>query len=496
MNSKSENSYTGILKGISFFGSVQVLQTIINIVRGKFIAALLGPSGMGIAALFNSSAMTLQRLSSLGLNLAIVKEIAGNSDSEQEQRHVIAIAGTLVKITAMLGALICILFSGKLSMVTFGNAEMRWQFMLLGVSVGLTIAYSGKLSVLQGLHEVKKISRASLVGAIAGLMGGVPLYYFFGTKGIVPAMIITAGAMYLFYSIVLKKTFPKPQFRLFKSLENVETRNLAKKLVITGMILMSNDLIYSLVQYLINVYVRSTASTDIVGYYQAAGSITAQYSGIIFAVMAMDYFPRLSKAASDNGRMNQVVNRQICVTGLIAAPASALLILTSPLAIRVLLSPDFLPVTELMRWMGLGIMVRAMMVPLGYITFAKGNRQLFFWMEGVGCNILTLFLSCVFFHFFGINGLGYAMVTDNMLCLILYYAVNRHLYSFSFVRDSGRILVYAFIITGATFSASFLSVSVYSYILMSIFTVCGVIISVILMKKLLKNDRTESVTES
>lgn len=493
MKAKSENSYDSILKGISFFGSVQVLQTIINIVRGKFIAALLGPSGMGIAALFNSSAMTLQRFSSLGLNLAIVKEIAGSSDAEETQKQVITIAGSLVKATALLGALVCILFSRRLSIITFGDVEMNWQFMLLGISVGITIAYNGKLSVLQGLHEVKKISRASLVGALAGLSAGVPLYYIFGTKGIVPAMIITAGAMYIFYSVVLKKTLHASSTPFFKTLISVENRFLIKSLVITGIILMSNDLIYSLVQYLINVYVRSSASTDIVGYYQAAASITAQYSGIIFAVMAMDYFPRLSKAASDNNRMNQIVNRQICVTGLIAAPAAALLILTSPLAIRVLLSPEFLPVTELMRWMGLGIMVRAMMVPLGYISFAKGNRRLFFWMEGVGCNLLTLFLSCLLFHWFGINGLGYALVADNLLCLILYYVVNRHLYSFSFVRDSGWILIYAFVITLATFSASFLTESILSYVLMSAFTLCGTGGSLILIKKLLKNEHSENI---
>ena len=38
-----ENSYRSIMRGMSAFGSVQVLQIVINVVRGKFVALLLGP---------------------------------------------------------------------------------------------------------------------------------------------------------------------------------------------------------------------------------------------------------------------------------------------------------------------------------------------------------------------------------------------------------------------------------------------------------------------
>ena len=104
-----------------------------------------------------------------------------------------------------------------------------------------------------------------------------------------------------------------------------------------GMLLMSNDLLQSLSQYLINIYINSTGSTDAVGLYQAANSVTAQYAGIVFAVMAMDYFPRLSKSVGDNDEMRDVVNRQFIVTALIIGPSSGLLIISSPFIIRVVL---------------------------------------------------------------------------------------------------------------------------------------------------------------
>lgn len=209
---------------------------------------------------------------------------------------------------------------------------------------------------------------------MTGLVAGVPLYYLFGTRGIVPAMIILAATLFIFYRRVLTR----PQYSMEREpFSWSRHRPIIKRLLLMGMLLMSNDLLQSLSQYLINIYINSTGSTDAVGLYQAANSVTAQYAGIVFAVMAMDYFPRLSKSVGDNDEMRDVVNRQFIVTALIIGPSSGLLIISSPFLIRVLLSPEFLPVTELMRWMGLGIMFRALMTPLGYISFAKGNKKLF-----------------------------------------------------------------------------------------------------------------------
>ncbi len=75
---KDENSYRSILKGTSVFGGVQVFQILINMVRGKFVALFLGPDGMGVSALLTSATGTVQQFGSLGLNLAIVKEVAAN----------------------------------------------------------------------------------------------------------------------------------------------------------------------------------------------------------------------------------------------------------------------------------------------------------------------------------------------------------------------------------------------------------------------------------
>lgn len=481
----SENSYKNILKGTSMFGGVQVFQILINWVRGKCVAILLGPDGMGMASLFTSSSNTIQKFASLGLNLSIVREMADNSRDKESASRFIGLSLKILAATSILGALICILFAKPLSRLTFGSPDMSWQFMLLGIAVAFGIAGTGILSILQGLHEVKRLSKASIVGALTGLFIGVPLYYFYGNSGIVPAMVALSIAMFIFYLISLRKSIDYTPLKSFTR-EHFPT---IKRMIGMGVILMASDLIGTSITYGINIFIRTLASDIEVGLYQAANSATAQYSGMVFTAMAMDYFPRLTKASNDNTLMHSIVNRQTEIVALIIAPAACLLIITAPLVIQVLFTKEFDPILPLMRWMGLGITLRALMMPMGYITFAKDNKKAFFALEGLFGNILTLVLSCIGFYFFGLIGLGYAFLADNAICLIVYYIVNHRLYDYKFSEEALKGMAYAIIISTSCFLCSLLHDTLFSYSLMAIACTIATVWGIVnLRTKLKKTD--------
>lgn len=423
------NSYRSILKGTSLLGGVQVFQILVNLVRGKFVAMFLGPEGMGAAAMFNSAHNTIMRFSSLGMNLAFVKEMAAHSGDETHLSAVRHVAGMILRVTASLGALACLLLSPWLSMVSFGSTEYSWQFMLLAVAIFFSVGADGKSAMLQGLHKVRVLSLTSLIGALCGLLVGVPLYYFFGEKGIVPAMVVLFICTYSFFSYGLRKALPAPRGMRFNRRLHWP---MIRRMLASGIVLLASSLINTLFTYLVNIFIRSHGNLDDVGLFNAANGVTLQYAGVVFAAMAMDYFPRLSAAsgAGDEGKMWRIVCRQMEIVALIATPMSILLIATAPFVIRLLLTPEFLPTTQLMRWFGASILLKAISYPLGYIAFAKDNRRLFFWMEAVGCNLLYLCLSLIFYNSWGLMGLGYAAVVENACVIVLYMTVNRSAYGF------------------------------------------------------------------
>lgn len=459
------DSYKSIVKGFSFFGGAQILNVIINLVRGKFVAVILGPDGMGISSLFNSASNSIQRIASLGLNQSIVRDVADDNIEGEKKNNLIKSSIWLSYATALLGFLVCVIFSGPLSKLSFGTSDYAWQFVLLGVGVGFGIAANAKLAILQGLHEVKKISYASIVGGLTGLFIGIPLYYIFGNLGIVPAIVAIFISLYIFYSVTLAKSH---KFIASNDLSVKEFLPVAKKLLLLGIVLMAGDVIANLVTYLINLFVRAYGSIDDVGLYQAAHSLTYQYSGVIFTAMSMDYFPRLSRIASDNRLLKETVNRQSEIVAWLIAPAMTILIITTPILIKLLLAESFNAISPLMRWMGLGMLFRAFSFPMAYITFAKGNKRVFLILEGIFANFLTLIAACVCFKIFGLIGLGYALVIDNALCLIIYFIVNNRLYNYNFSKSVVINFGIGICLVGTCFGVSLISSPIISYSLMGL----------------------------
>ena len=316
------------------------------------------------------------------------------------------------------------------------------------------------------------------MGGLTGLCVGIPLYYLFNDKGIVPAIVAIFLSLYIFYSISLRKSY---RFQ-FPSQKWGDYWPIAKNLLVLGIVLMSGDVIANLVTYLINLFVRMHGSIDDVGLYQAANSVTNQFSGVIFSALAMDYFPRLSKIAKDNEKLKNTVNQQSEIVSWLISPAMAILILSTPLLIKVLLSESFHSITPLMRWMGLGMLLRAFSFPMAYITFAKGNKKVFFILEGIVANSMTLVISCLFFYWFGLIGLGYALVADNGACMLLYYFVNRRLYGYNFSKASLGNYFLGGILVGSCFVFSFFTSSALSYSLMGVVTGIAIIWSFIMLK--------------
>lgn len=441
-----ENNYKTILRRISSFGGVQVFNVIINLIRGKFVALLLGPEGMGISSLFTSSTNTLQQLSGLGLNLAIVKEVAAKKSDEEQAHKIINLSLRLIIFTALLGCAACVILSPLLSKWSFGNYDYTLSFIVLGAGVGLSVAGAGYLSLLQGLGEVKRLAKASIVGGLTGLLGGVPMYYFWGDRGIVPAIILLALTTFLFYFYSFRSSFSLNKIKFSLS----EHSPAIKRMISLGLILMVGGLVGTFSNYIINIFVRTFGSVDNVGLFQAANSITNQYVGIIFSALALDYFPRLSAITGSIPKMREVVNRQAEIVIVIMTPLIILLLLTTPWLIQILLSETFLVVSPLVKWLALGVLLQGITFPLGYLFIANENRKVYFWMEVVWSNILWIACSFIFYYYFNLIGLGISLVVRTGIDIIVSYCVCNKFYGFVYYPRTLVILLMCLIMgTGA-----------------------------------------------
>ena len=474
----AHSDYRSIMKRISAFGGVQVFSILINLVRGKFVAILLGPEGMGLSSMLTSSTNTIQQFAGLGLNLAMVKEVASRKEIGGDIHPLLAVAVRLIFLTAILGSLVCLILSPMLSYWSFGNYGYSVGFALLSLGVGLGVAGAGYLSLLQGLGEVKRLSWSSVVGALAGLLFGIPLYYFWGLDGIVPALLIFAGAVFLFYFITFNRCVSIGKIKV----DWGESKPLVKKLFSLGLVLMVGSLAGTLTNYVINIFIRSVGSLDDVGLFQAANSLTNQYAGIVFSSLALDYFPRLSAVADDGDELRKVVNRQMEIVVLIVTPIILALMLTAPVLIRLLLSDEFLSVAPLMRWLGFGVLLQSVTFSMGYIFIAKDNKKIYFWMEVVMSNVLWILCSLFFYYFYGLIGLGISLVARTLIDIVVSYIVCRRFYAYRVNPRVVKILAVSLLLGTVGFIVSLLP-DIWVYIGLSAILAVSLLFSSLILRR-------------
>ncbi len=478
---KESNNYSSILKGTALFGGVQVFNILINLIRGKLVALLLGPEGMGISSLLTSSMNTIQQFTGLGLNMSSIQEISRAYEQNDHNKiaYVVYILRKLLYITATLGSLLSIILCSYLSEWTFGNSDYKWYFVILSIVIFFTTISNGELSILQGIHAVKKLAFTSIIGSLTGLIIGVPLYYYLGYNGIVPAMIALSLTTFTFYRYHTYK-----MIKVSNIIFQWKTASpLARKMISLGVLLMISSLIGTLVNYIVNAFISRTGSLEDVGLFQAANSITNQYIGLVFTAMAMDFYPRLSAISSDNIKVRELVNQQIEVVILIVFPLAILLIITAPLLIRILLTKDFISLIPVIRWMGLGIVFKAFAFPMGYIAFAKGDKKTFFLLEGIAGNLLMLVTNILFYMWGGVYGLGISFVVLYLSFIFIYSIITKQLYNFSLNVATKKIFIRNFILLISIFIISFFKLNI---ILYSVMILIFLIVSVLCLHDLNK----------
>jgi O-antigen/teichoic acid export membrane protein len=435
--SKDQNSYRQIMKGTSIFGGVQVFKIIVAIVRSKIIAILLGPAGMGIEGLLTAATGMVGSLSNFGLGVSAVRDVAAANESGNNERifKTVAVFRKLVWITGFVGAIITFILAPYLSQLTFGNSEYTYGFMWLSLTLLFNQLASGQNVLLQGMRKLQFLAKANLAGSIIGLFISLPLYYYFGINGIVPALIISSVssfflAWYYANKVIIVKIKVSPKEALIGG----------KEMLKMGFMLSLSSLITLGASYLIRIYISNIGGMDEVGLYNAGFAIIFSYTGLVFTAMATDYFPKLSGIAHENSKAIQLVNQQAEIGVLILAPILTIFLIFINWIVILLYSAKFIPVNEMIHWAALAMYFKVASWAIAFILLAKGESKLFFWNELV-VNFYMLALNLLGYYLKGLDGLGISFLITYVLYLLQVYYLVKHKYQFRFTSNFYKIFV-------------------------------------------------------
>ena len=431
---ETSNSYSHILKYTSIFGGVQGLVILIGMVRNKLIALLLGPQGMGLMALFNSTVRLISDTTGLGLGMSAVRELSRLYDEEhhEELKSRIELIRSWSLITACLGFVLCVVLSPLINHYTFSWGNHTLHFMLLAPIIALTALSAGELSILKATRKLRRLAEISIYGVLCALATSVPLYYIFGESAIVPSLIIIALSQFI---ITITYSFHYYPYRVhFDS----DTFSEAKPMLRLGISFLGAGIMGSGSDFIVRSFLNYEGSLDDVGLYNAGYMITMTYAGVIFSAMETDYFPRLSSVNNNVEECNLLVNRQLEVSLLLISPLLILLMSILPIALPLLYSDAFLAVLPMVKVAIFAMFMRSLELPVAYITLSRGDSKAFFLLETT-YYLLFIMMFWLGYKYAYLFGVGLGLVITGLLFNIILYAFAYQKYSFCI---SKRMLLY------------------------------------------------------
>lgn len=434
---EKDDSYSHILKYTGLFGGVQGLNILVGIVRNKLVAMILGPDGMGLVSLFNSTIKLVSDSTGFGIPMSAVKNVSETvaSGDPDKTAHAVELIRSWSVVTALLGMVLCAVLGPLLSDWTFAWGDHTLHFVLLAPVVALLAVTAGETAILKGARRLRALAEISVCNMLFALLCSVPLYYFFGQAGIVPSLVLLALGQCLL-TVAYSYRLYRPTFafgrRQFEE---------GKGMIRLGVAFVAAGVLGSGAEFVVRSYLNNTGELSTVGLYNAGFMMTMTYAGMVFSAMETDYFPRLSGMQTLGRDFNRTVNHQVEVSLLLVSPMLVFFVVALPVLLPLLYSGQFLPVLGMMKVTVLAMYFRALTLPVEYIALARGDSRGYLVLEAL-YDVVFVVLVLVGYEQWGLVGTGVGLAVAGMANLLLVYGYTCRRYGY---RVSATVRLYALV---------------------------------------------------
>jgi antigen flippase len=441
------DSYATIVKSSSIIGGSAALNILITMASAKAGAVFLGPQGVGLLKLYVSTMEVLRVLSGLGISSSGVRELA-NAIGHKDETQVAKVVRTLRQLcwaTGTFGWLLAVVLAYPVSSWVFGSRDYAVPLAMLGATLLFAALSGGQMAFLQGARRIGALAKVNVLSAALSTIVAIVLYWQFGIRGIVPALVAGA-AITLLVSWWYARRLPVPALpagvRFSATTEG-------RRLVGLGLAFMWSGLMVASVAALTNTLIVRELGMQANGYYGAAWALSGMFANFVLAAMGADFLPRLAAVHNDHPAVCRLVNEQTEAGILLALPGLVATMFFAPLAIKLFYSAEFLVAAELLPWLVLGVFGRVTSWPMGFVLIAKAKSKLFVACETTFA-LFHLVLILVGLFTFGLVGVAIAFIFVYLFYNVAMHIISGRLICFRWSPSVWRLIVVSagFVVAG------------------------------------------------
>ena len=408
------------LRATGIIASGTAVYLVIGVLVGKALALFVGPPGVGIWGLMQSTTGILGIIVGLGVATSLVRSVARAvsagrlADAQNLRLGSLALA----VFTTLALFLVSLPTAEWVATSLLGSASFSGAVPLLALAVGFSLIGAVEQGALNGWHRIRQLTMVVIASSILGGVATVLLVAAFGVDGIAPGLLITAVSGAGVGAVGAALVLGPVRIRAVR-----QAVSGIREIVLVGSPYALSQGVGTGAQLLVPVVVLFLLDSASVGYYRAAATISVGYLAFVLNAFAQDYYPRV--AAAEPLELRGLIERQTRLVLALGVPLVLVTLALAPLVVTVLYSNEFFPAVDILRWQLVGDLLKLPAWAMAFAVLARGRSVLFFATElAFGFSLLLGVWAAT--SWWGLQGAGIAyLFSYGIYYLAVWLAVRR-----------------------------------------------------------------------
>jgi len=410
-----------ILWAIGLMSGASAVSVVLGLVTAKITASVLGPAGVGLLGLLQSTVgLAVIGAMTGGVSAGMVRDVSRARADGDARAEASAIAGAwrLCLGFAIGMATAMVLGRSALARVFLGDVERSSAVVPLAAAMFLTAVTTVQVGVISAYHQIGRVARINISNSVAGPLILVPLVLMWQAPAlpwvVLGGSVATAAASAFWYPRDALGPLASLAYAGAPGTVPAASRRLLRFALPFNVSAMAG----TGVQLAMPVIVLHALGGAAVGFFRAAAGISLTYLAFLQSALGQDYYPRLAACGDDRLRVARLVDDQMRAMLLVAGPIILVILAAAPVLVPLIYTRDFVPAVALLEWQLAGDVLRVAAITMGFGVLARAGSGAFLTIELVnGC--VTLALSLLGVRVGGLSGLGLAFFASSAAAAIV-----------------------------------------------------------------------------